>query len=39
LLRSAVYPRNRNISPALRAMVDVRVETFADKPWHPVLRP
>jgi DNA-binding transcriptional LysR family regulator len=35
---SAVYPSNRNISPALRAMVDVLVETFADKPWHPVVR-
>lgn len=29
----AVYPSSRNISPALRAMVDVLVETFTDKPW------
>ena len=31
----AVYPGHRNISPALRAMVDVLVATFADKPWLP----
>lgn len=29
----AVFPSNRYVSPALRAMVDVLVETFAEKPW------
>lgn len=34
----AVYPSNRNISPALRAMLDVLVETFAEKPWQGLER-
>ena len=34
----AVYPSNRNISPALRAMLDVLVETFAEKPWQSLAR-
>ncbi|HET8938689.1 MAG TPA: LysR substrate-binding domain-containing protein [Polyangiales bacterium] len=34
----AVYPSGRNISPALRAMLDVLVETFAEKPWQTLAR-
>jgi DNA-binding transcriptional LysR family regulator len=34
----AVYPSNRNISPALRAMVDVLVKTFTERPWQPARR-
>jgi DNA-binding transcriptional LysR family regulator len=35
----AVYPSNRNISPALRAMIDLLVETFAEEPWRKLGRP
>lgn len=35
----AVYPSNRNISPALRAMLDLLVEIFAEKPWQALAKP